>query len=166
MSGNVPAVPQCTKIVQVESTDEFLARSNLITSAAIGFIITTGVSDAGSMDPGLVGPLASILTVEGKQDAFFRMVARLAPSASPLDTAIPDSWAVKLALDLVDPNSCPQIPAVEILPQLTVTNPPFTAKPMNPLPAEMSFTFDPVRVPNAAGTPLFIAWANQANIPI
>lgn len=157
-------VPACTTILPVSDVPDFLAKANLVTSTAIGVIVTILQSLAGSMDAGLLGPLSSILSVESKQDAFFRMASANTPSSSPIDTAISPAWAVHLALDLVDPLSCPQLPAVDMLPKMTVTNPVFGSTPPSVMPPEMTFTFERTRVMD--GVPLFVGWVNQANAPV
>lgn len=156
--------PACTEILPVHSVAQYLAGANLATSAAIGAISTSLQSLSDSGDRNLIPAISSILSVKSKQDAVLRAASHTEPSSSPLDTAISLSWAVRLSLDLVNPASCSQLPEVDIIPQMKVTNPVFSAVAQVPMPVTMTFTFDAARV--TPGAPLFVGWVNQANAPV
>ena len=151
-------VPACVNITTPNDTPDFLAKANVVTSAAIGVIITILQSLAAS-DPNLLGPLSSILSCESQQDAFFRMSGSNTPSASPFNTALSTTYATNIALTFVDPESCPQLLPLPILPSLNLTSPIMSATaPVTP-PTSITFT--------ASGAPqngsLYVGWVNHAN---
>ncbi|KAH6683474.1 hypothetical protein B0J14DRAFT_674111 [Halenospora varia] len=153
-----PTVPACATIFPVNDTNDYLAKANVVTSAAIGVIITI-LQSLSQTDPNLLGPLSSILSVESQQDAFFRMSGSNTPSASPFSTSLSTTFAYNIALTFVDPRSCPQLLPLPILPSLNRTSPAFsaTAPPTPPT----SITFDASGVPHNGN--LFVGWVNQAN---
>ncbi|CZR66764.1 uncharacterized protein PAC_16665 [Phialocephala subalpina] len=160
-SNNVATIDDCTSILPITSTDEFLARANIITSISIGAIIAITASVA-STDPTIVGSTTSIITVEGRHDAFFRLSASDVPNPTPFDTAISTTWAYNLILSFVVPSSCPTLP-LTVLPVLTVTSPALSATAPATPPLTITFTVDPKVV---KGLRLFIGWVNQANAPV
>ncbi|KAN0101479.1 hypothetical protein V8E51_011989 [Hyaloscypha variabilis] len=155
---NESAVPACATIFPVNDTPDFLAKANLVTSAAIGVIITILQSLAGT-DPNLLGPLSSILSCESQQDAFFRMSGSNTPSASPFNTALSQTFAYNIALSFVDPRSCPQLLPLPILPSLNLTSPVFVSTAPTTPPTSITFTASGV----SATDKLFVGWVNQAN---
>ncbi|KUJ08971.1 uncharacterized protein LY89DRAFT_316684 [Mollisia scopiformis] len=154
-----PAVPACATIFPVKDTNEYLAKANVVTSAAIGVIISIVQSLAASDGPNLLGPLSSILSVESQQDTFFRMTGSNTPSASPFNTGLSNTFAYNIALTFVDPRSCPQLLPLPILPSLNVTSPVMNATAPATPPTSIAFTVSGV----PQGGNLFIGWVNQAN---
>jgi hypothetical protein len=154
-----PTVPACATIFPVSDTNDFLAKANVVTSAAIGVIITILQSLATSGDNNLLGPLSSILSVESQQDTFFRMIGSITPRASPFNTGLSTTFAYNIALAFVDPRSCPQLLSLPILRSLNLTSPVMNATAPATPPTTITFT--------ASGVPqdvtLFIGWVNQAN---
>lgn len=155
---NEPAVPPCADVFTVADTQDFIAKSNMVTSASIGVIITIQQALAIS-DPAVITPLSSILSVESQQDAFFRMSGSNTPTASPLNTAISFTFAYNIALTFVDPRSCPQLLPLPILPSLNLTSPVMGATA--PATPPTSITFTASDVPQSGN--LFVGWVNQAN---
>lgn len=155
---NTSSVPACTSINPVTDTQDFLAKANVVTSAAIGVIITI-LQSLSTTDPNLVSPLSSILSCESQQDAFFRMSGSNTPSASPFNTALSTTFAYNIALSFVDPLSCPQLLPLPILPSLNLTSPVFTATA--PATPPTSITFNATGV--TQNQKLYIGWVNQAN---
>ncbi|CZR67619.1 uncharacterized protein PAC_17518 [Phialocephala subalpina] len=152
------AVPACANVVGVTDTNDFLARSNVITSASIGVIIGL-ISTLAMSDPTLVRPLASILSTESQQDTFFRMSGNNTPSAAPFNTGLSTTFAYNIALTFVDPRSCPQLMPLPILPSLNLTSPMMTATA--PVTPPTSITFNATEVPRDGN--LYVGWVNQAN---
>ncbi|PQE13924.1 late sexual development protein [Rutstroemia sp. NJR-2017a BBW] len=153
-----PSVPACATVVGVSDTNDFLAKSNVITSASIGVIISL-ISTLATTDAPLVRPLASILSTESQQDTFFRMTGNNTPSAAPFNTGLSTTFAYNIALNLVDPRSCPQLMPLPILPSLNLTSPIMTAT--SPPTPPTSITFNATDVP--LGKNLYIGWVNQVN---
>lgn len=155
---NMPPVPACASINQVNDTADFLAKANIVTSAAIGVIITI-LASLSTTDPNLIGPLSSILSCESQQDAFFRISGSNTPSASPFNTALSTTYAYNIALTFADPLSCPQLLPLPILPSLNLTSPVFSATA--PATPPTSITFNATGV--VQNQKLYIGWVNQAN---
>ncbi|PQE04232.1 sexual development protein [Rutstroemia sp. NJR-2017a BVV2] len=153
-----PSVPPCATVVGVSDTNDFLAKSNVITSASIGVIISL-ISTLATSDAPLVRPLASILSTESQQDTFFRMTGNNTPSAAPFNTGLSTTFAYNIALNLVDPRSCPQLMPLPILPSLNLTSPIMTAT--SPATPPTSITFNATGAPQ--GRNLYIGWVNQVN---
>ncbi|CZR63219.1 uncharacterized protein PAC_13116 [Phialocephala subalpina] len=153
-----PAVPACVTIFPVSDTNDYLAKANVVTSAAIGVIISI-LQSLSRTDQNLITPLSSILSVESQQDTFFRMTGSNTPSASPFSTALSTTFAYNIALTFVDPRSCPQLLDLPILPSLNLTSPVLSATAPATPPTSITF--------NATGVPqdgqLFVGWVNQAN---
>jgi hypothetical protein len=151
-------VPACANIYPVTDKNDFLTKANMVTSAAIGVIITI-LQSLPRTDPNLVGPLSSILSCEAQQDAFFRISGSNTPSASPFFTTLSTTFAYNIVLTLVDLRSCPQLIPLPILPSLNVTSPVMTATAPPTPPTSISFI--------ASGVPqngmLYVGWVNQAN---
>ncbi|RDW63535.1 hypothetical protein BP6252_11080 [Coleophoma cylindrospora] len=153
-----PTVPSCTTIFPVADSKDYLAKANVVTSAAIGVIINILQSLSGT-DPNLISPLSSILSVESQQDAFFRMSGSNTPSASPFNTGLSTTFAYNIALTYVDPRSCPQLPDLVILPSLNLTSPVVGATAPATPPTSITFTASG----NLPKGNLYIGWVNQAN---
>jgi hypothetical protein len=154
----VPPVPACVGINPVSSTPDFLAKANVVTSAAIGVIINI-LASLSTTDPNLIAPLSSILSCESQQDAFFRMSGSNTPSASPFNTGLSTTYAYNIALTFVDPLSCPQLLPLPILPSLNLTSPVLIATAPATPPTTITFTASG-QLPSG---PLYAGWVNQAN---
>jgi len=155
---NQSPVPACATIFPVNDTPDFLAKANIVTSAAIGVIITI-LQSLSATDPNLLGPLSSILSCESQQDAFFRMSGSNTPSASPFNTALSTTFAYNIALTFVDPRSCPQLLPLPILPSLNLTEPVFVSTAPKTPPTSITFTASGV----SQTQKLYVGWVNQAN---
>lgn len=146
---------------------QFLALSEIITSVGISAII--GIADRiASTDPLLLKTTSSIVSVEGRHDAFFRHMQGNAPNPAPFDTGISNIWAYNLVLPYVVPGSCPTEVALPILPTLSavqVSEGPAKNASFNAI--QMEFTWDPSQTSFSTeeGKPLFAAWLNQLNLP-
>ena len=111
-------------------------------------------------DPLLVQAFSSILPVESRHDAFFRMEADKVPNPTPFETGIYKTWAHNVGLRYVIPGSCPMDIPVTILPTL-YTN-------VSNSGDNIQLSWDPMQASFTAEyrKPLFAAWINQLNKPI
>ncbi|KAF8856257.1 hypothetical protein BDZ45DRAFT_545157, partial [Acephala macrosclerotiorum] len=162
---NETLVAPCTYSFPVNSTDEFFDLADIITSVGIGAII--GLAEHLAVtDPLLLKSVSSILTVESRQDAFFRQAEGLVPNPAPFDTGISDIWAYNLAYSFVVPGSCQVEVPLPILPTLAVSDPPYSNSTMNSSLRE--FTWDPAQITFVAeaGKQLLVGWVNQLNVPV
>ena len=151
-------IPPCQYQFPVTDTASFLKLAQVITSVGIGAVINLAAATS-ITDPALIQNLASTVTNEARQDAFFRQAALgLAPNPTPQDTQISAVWALNLALPFVVPNSCPLFPAVPVFPAMTVVAPTSNSTSDNG-----TITFSTTAT--VSGN-LSIAWINQANLPI
>jgi len=154
------------------TTDEpsFFALANIITVVGIGALIDLqdGLSQS---DPGLEATIGSILPVESRHDAFFRLTANEIPNPTTFETRISGIWAYNLALDFVVPGSCPNIPSsvssLPVFPDLSIVGSggPSFATPNSP----GKFIFkvgQPTMMPQNWNTQqLYMAWVNEDNVP-
>ena len=112
----------------------------------------------------MTGP-ASILAIEARHDAFFRVAAKIShiPNPAPFDTAISGIYALNLAQPFVVPGSCPDgMPDFPIIPALKQTS---GASPLTGSTGPIDFSFDPSQVKNFdSKTTYYIGWVNQANV--
>ncbi|MCJ1434748.1 hypothetical protein MMC27_004118 [Xylographa pallens] len=153
-----PVIPPCQYRFPVTNTSSFLKLAQIITSVGIGAVINLAATTA-ITDPALIQNLASTVTNEARQDAFFRQAALgLVPNPTPQDTQISAIWALNLALPFVVPNSCPLFPDVPIFPAMTVVTPTGNSTGDNG-----TITFSTTA--GVSGN-LSIAWVNQANLPV
>jgi hypothetical protein len=113
------------------------------------------LNEIAALNPGLQQNIASIITVEARHDAFFRISGGVIPNPAPFDTGLTAAWAYNLAQPFIVPGSCPSLP-LPILPALTVS--------ANPGATMAQIEFDPSQVD--ATKPLFVGWVNQANAPV
>ena len=153
-------------------TDEasFLALGNIITSVGIGALLAlaNGVS---TTDPGLEATIASIIPVESRHDAFFRLTANEIPNPTTFETRISAVWAFNLALDFVIPNTCASLPqsltSLPIFPDLGIIGygGPSFATPNSP--GKLIFQVgQPTMLPQGWNQgQLYMAWINQNNVP-
>ncbi|MCJ1383736.1 hypothetical protein MMC17_006850 [Xylographa soralifera] len=155
---NTPVIPPCQYQFPATNTASFLKLAQIITSVGIGAVINLAAATS-ITDPALIQNLASTVTNEARQDAFFRQAALgLVPNPTPQDTQISAIWALNLALPFVVPNSCPLFPEVPIFPAMTVIAPTGNSTGDNG-----SITFSTTA--EVSGN-LSIAWINQANLPV
>lgn len=162
---HAPTLDPCQYVFPVDSEASFLQLANVITSVGIGAVIDLASSLAIN-DPDLVAGPASIVTVEARHDAFFRLTALNAvPNPAPFDTRVSGAWALNLANQFVVPGSCPPSQKIDfpIFPTLTVI-PPNANSPITGSECEISFSLDTTKVPPQQQ--LFIGWVNQANVPV
>ena len=151
----------CKYKFPVDSAEQFLELSNVITSTGIGGVINI-ISGLSASDPGLIQGPASILAVEARHDAFFREQAlQLVPNPAPFDTRISAAYALNLGSKFVVPGTCKATPKFPPLTPLTADVKEKTTSTGN----SITFSFDAAKVGPAAGNaPLFIGWVNQANV--
>ncbi|MCJ1416159.1 hypothetical protein MMC32_002494 [Xylographa parallela] len=153
-----PVIPPCQYQFPVTDASSFLKLAQIITSVGIGAVINLAATTA-STDPALIQNLASTVSNEARQDAFFRQAALgLVPNPTPQDTQISAIWALNLALPFVLPNSCPLFPEVPVFPAMTVVAPTGNSTGDNG-----TITF--FTTAGVSGN-LSIAWVNQANLPV
>lgn len=165
-------VAPCQYSFPVTDETSFFALGNIITSVGIGALIAlqNGLS---TTDPGLESTVGSILPVESRHDAFFRMTAGEIPNPSTFETPISGIWAYNLALDFTIAGSCPNLPqsitSLPVFPDLGIVGygGPSFATPN--APGKLIFRVgQPSMLPagwNAQGTTLYMAWVNQNNVP-
>lgn len=158
-------VPPCKYLFPVSSMDDFLVQANIITSASIGAVNALSALIA-TTDPDLVTSTTTIITVEARHDAFFRVAASEVPNPAPFDTPLSPTFAYNLILSFVQPDSCPQLPDLPVLPQLTVASqsPPTTLGAPAIMPTSVTFAFDS-KLEVDSGK-LFVGWLNQADTPM
>lgn len=125
----------------------------------IGAVLNLAASTSVT-DPALVNNLASTVTNEARQDAFFRQAALgLVPNPTPQDTRISAVWALNLALPFVVPSSCPLFPKVQTFPAMSIISPVASNSTGDSGNIVFSTTAE-----GMTGN-LSIAWINQANVP-
>jgi len=170
-SGAQP-IPPCQYQFPVCDAESFFALANIITCVGIGALIDLQANLAPT-DPGVIPAVGSILPVEARHDAFFRLTASELPNPGTFDTRISGIWAYNMALDFVVPGSCPFLPpfitSLPVFPNLAIigAGEPSFATPNAP----GCLTFIVVQsdmLPNGwsySAQPLFMAWVNERNIP-
>lgn len=165
---NAPTLDPCQYVFPVDSEASFLQLANIITSVGIGAVINLA-STIAVTDPALVPGPASILAVEARHDAFFRVTALNAvPNPAPFDTRISAAWALNLANQFVVPGSCPPDQKIDfpVFPSLTVI-PPHHNSPITGTGRDISFTLDTSTfTQQEQEQQLFVGWVNQANVPV
>ena len=157
-------VAPCKYTFAVANTNDFLVKANVITSASIGAVNALSALIAQS-DPELVTSTSSIITIEARHDAFFRMAVAQVPNPAPFDTPLSPTYAFNLVLAFVEPASCPQLPDLPVLPQLTVASqsPATTLGGPAMMPTSVTFAFDSSLEVDEKN--LFVGWLNQDNQP-
>ncbi|KAK7890028.1 hypothetical protein LTR67_008493 [Exophiala xenobiotica] len=160
----------CQYSFPVSDETSFLALGNIITSVGIGALI--GLQSAlSTTDPGLEATIGSILPVESRHDAFFRLTAGEIPNPTTFETPISGIWAYNLALDFVVGGSCQNLPqsisSLPVFPDLGIVGygGPSFATPN--APGELIFRVgQPTMMPQGWNSgPLYMAWVNQNNVP-
>ncbi|MCJ1339566.1 hypothetical protein MMC09_004856 [Bachmanniomyces sp. S44760] len=144
------------------SKDTFLSLAQIITSVGIGAVIDV-LSGISATDPALIPSVSSIVTVESRHDAYFRVEALGAvPNPTPFDTRISGIWALNLASPFVVPGSCAWQPEFPTFAPLTILSPltKFTGSG-----GDLTLSVDVTKIspPLAPGQKLWIGWVNQAN---
>lgn len=167
------AVVPCRYQFPVADAPSFFALANIITSVGIGALIDFEASLA-TTDPGVVPAVGSIVPVEARHDAFFRLTANEHPNPTAFETRISAQWAYNLALDFVVADSCTNLPSfitsLPVFPDIQVIGagpPSFAAT--NGEPGSLTFA---VLTPhlmadnwNTSGT-LYMGWVDAANSPV
>jgi len=163
-------VAPCQYNFPVSDETSFFALGNIITNVGIGALI--GLQDALSQtDPGLEATIGSILPVEARHDAFFRITANEIPNPTTFETKISGIWAYNLALDFTLGGSCQNLPqsitSLPVFPDLGIVGygGPSFATPN--APGKLIFKVgQPNMLPqNWNSKPLYMAWVNQNNVP-
>jgi len=171
LQGNgAPDVAPCQYNFPITDETSFLALGNIITSVGISALIALadGVS---TTDPALEATIASIIPVESRHDAFFRLTANELPNPTTFETKISPLWAFNLALDFIIPNSCTNLPqsitSLHIYPDLGIIGygGPSFATPN--APGKLIFQVgQPSMLPQGWNQgQLYMAWVNQNNVP-
>ncbi|KIW92335.1 uncharacterized protein Z519_07319 [Cladophialophora bantiana CBS 173.52] len=154
------------------TTDEksFLALGNIITTVGIGALIS--LSDGlSTTDPSIEATVASIIPVESRHDAFFRLTANEIPNPTTFETKISAIWAYNLALDFIVGGSCTNLPysitSLPVFPDLGIVGygGPSFATPN--APGKLIFKVgQPTMLPQGWNSgQLYMAWVNQNNVP-
>jgi hypothetical protein len=167
------AITPCSYQFPVSDANSFYALANIITSVGIGALIDLEATLAPT-DPGVVPAVGSIVPVESRHDAFFRLTANEHPNPTAFETRISGAWAYNLALDFVVSGSCTNLPSfIQSLPVfadiavLAAGPPSFAAA--NGEPGSLAFTILDMSQMythwNTSG-PLYMGWVDAANSPI
>ena len=167
------AIVPCSYQFPVSDATSFFALANIITSVGIGALIDLEANVAPT-DPGVIPAVGSIVPVESRHDAFFRLTANEHPNPTAFETRISGTWAYNLALDFVVANSCTNLPSfitsLPVFPDIQVigAGPPSFAATGNE-PGSLTFTvLDPKQMYthwNTSG-PLYMGWVDAANSPV
>jgi len=167
---NAADIAPCQYNFPITDETSFLALANIITSVGISALV--GLADGVSTsDPQLEATIASIIPVESRHDAFFRLTAGEVPNPTTFETKISAVWAFNLALDFIIPNTCSNLPqffsSIPIFPDLGIIGygAPSFANPT--APGKLIFQVgQPNMLPQGWNSgKLYMAWVNQANTP-
>ena len=109
-SNGAEAVSSCKYSFPVTDEKSFLALSSIITNVGIGALINT-VDKLSQTDGQLEASIASIIPVEARHDAFFRLYNKEVPNPTTFETKISGIWAYNLALDFIQHGSCGNLPS-------------------------------------------------------
>lgn len=156
-----PTFTPCKYDFPVSNAAEFFALANIITSAGIGAVINVA-SGLALTDPTLVPGPASILAVEARHDAFFRVASvSNIPNPAAFDTRISAAYALNLASAFIVKGSCAAQPSFPILPPLSAEVKTKTTGSSGPI----TFTFDKSQLKQSdLAKTLYIGWVNQASV--
>jgi len=163
-------VPPCQYSFPTTDENSFLALGNIITTVGIGALIDL-LDGLSTSDPGLEATVGSILPVESRHDAFFRMTAGEIPNPTTFETRISGIWAYNLALDFVVPGSCPYLPpfitSLPVFPDLAIvgSSGPSFATPNAPGALHFQVGQPSLMPAGWNSKPLYMAWVNQDNVP-
>jgi len=171
LQGNgAQSVAPCQYNFPVTDETSFFALGNIITTVGIGALI--GLQDSlSTTDPELMATVGSILPVESRHDAFFRMTAGEIPNPTVFETEISGAWAYNLGLDFTVAGSCPNLPSsitsLPVFPDLGIVGygGPSFATPNSP--GKLIFQVgQPSMLPQGWNSgALYMAWVNQDNVP-
>lgn len=117
----------------------------------------------------MVKSIASILAVESRHDAFFRLIEGEVPNPTPFDTGISNIWAYNFALSFIVPGSCSVEVPLPILPTLSISNAPHSGSTNSTVNKSIrEFTWDPAQATFVAeaGKQLLVGWVNQLDVPV
>lgn len=167
------AILPCAYQFPVSDANSFYALANIITSVGIGALIDLEAGIAPT-DPGAIPAVGSIVPVESRHDAFFRLTTNEHPNPTAFETRISGAWAYNLALDFVVAGSCGQLPpsitSLPVFPDIQVLRagpPSFAAT--NGEPGSLAFeVLDLSQVDdrwNTTGS-LYMGWVDAANSPV
>jgi len=163
-------VAPCQYSFPVTDQSSFFALGNIITTVGIGALI--GLQNALSQsDPLVEATIGSILPVESRHDAFFRITANEIPNPTTFETPISGIWAYNLALDFVIAGSCPNLPqsitSLPVFPDLGIVGygGPSFATPNAPGKLIFRVGQPDMLQQNWNSGPLYMAWVNQNNLP-
>jgi hypothetical protein len=160
-AGRAPVPATCNYQFPVNSTNELLELAHVITSIGVG--ATIGLNgQLAQLDPLLVGPISSILTVKARHNSMIRQGQQLSPSPAPFDTGISNIWAYNLVLKYIKPGSCPSEMYLPILAKVGVSS------SLSREPSRMEFRWDPEQESFVTefGKELSIVWVSQLDQPI
>ena len=159
-ANNASTFAPCDYTFPVNTPDEFFALANIITSVGIGAVINVA-SGLALTDPKLVQGPASILAIEARHDAFFRVhsVSDI-PNPAPFDTRISSIYALNLASPFIVKGSC-KMPGFPVIPALKAEVTCTTTGSSGPI----TFIVDTTAVSkDDLSKKLYIGWVNQANV--
>ena len=158
---NKPTFSPCKYQFPVTDVESFLQLANVITSVGIGAVINVA-SGLALTDPGLVQGPASIIALEARHDAFFRVTGLgVVPNPAPFDTRISAGYALNLNTPFIIKNSCASMPNFTAIPPMTAEVQSTTTGSSGPI----TFDIDTTQVSQSAlAKTLYIGWVNQANV--
>lgn len=108
-SNRAEPVAPCKYHFPVTDEKSFLALASIITNIGIGSLINL-VGKLSMTDGQLEASIASIIPVEARHDAFFRLYNKEVPNPTTFETRISGIWAYNLALDFIVHGSCERVP--------------------------------------------------------
>ena len=157
-----PTFTPCKYMFPVANSEEFFELANVITSVGIGAVINVA-SGLALTDPMLVPGPASILAIEARHDAFFRVQGGVSyiPNPAPFDTRISAAYALNLAMPFIVEGSCASMPNFPAIPALTAMVTSKTTGSSGPI--NFSIDASEIKKEDLAKT-LYIGWVNQANV--
>jgi hypothetical protein len=188
---NAAQISSCEYNFSINSTKSFYEIAHTVLSANIG--ATIGIIQRLALtDPALTGIFSSILSVQARQDTFFRHRLHLQQIPSPLDTRSADLWAYNIALSYVVPGSCPfqlSLPSFPVLKMTDFTYVPYSYQFANSTNNSITvnessigfgsssgsdgsdlqeLSWDPNQTPFKIeeGKQLLVSWVNQFNSPV
>ena len=170
-SNGAEPVQSCNYSFPVVDEESFMALGSIITNVGIGALIDLDATLAYT-DSRLEGTIASILPVESRHDAFFRLFAKELPNPTTFDTQISGIWAYNLALDFVVPGSCKSLPdavsSLPIYPDLTIegAGEPSFANPDAPGSLSFKVGQEDLLPHGWKSKSYWIGWVNEDNAPV
>ena len=168
-NGAQPVQP-CQYSFPVVDEKSFLALASIITNVGIGALIDLDAT-LPYTDSRLEATIASIIPVEARHDAFFRLYAKEVPNPSAFATQISGIWAYNLALDFVVPGSCKAIPkaisSLPIYPDLVIQGAGAASFANPDAPGSLTFRVgqENLMPQGSAGKQYYIGWLNEEGLP-